>query len=58
TIPRSLTEATARFSKSDFVKKAFGKQVQAHYSHHFKMEQAAYEKAVTDWERKRYFERI
>ncbi|MFT6359635.1 MAG: glutamine synthetase [Saprospiraceae bacterium] len=53
-----MTEATARFSKSDFVKKAFGKQVQAHYSHHFKMEQAAYEKAVTDWERKRYFERI
>lgn len=58
TIPKTLTEATARFSKSNFVKKAFGKDVQAHYAHHFKMEQLAYEKAVTDWERRRYFERI
>lgn len=58
TIPQTLGEATARFSESDFVKKAFGQDVQTHYAHHLKMEQAAYDKAVTDWERRRYFERI
>ncbi len=57
-IPANLTEATTLFSNSDFVKKAFGKEVQTHYAHHFKMEQLTYEKAVTDWERRRYFERI
>ena len=58
TVPRTLTEATERFSKSDFVKNAFGQAVVDHYTHHFRMEQQAYERAVTDWERKRYFERI
>jgi len=57
-LPLSLLEATERFSKSEFAKKAFGKKVVEHYVHHFKMEQKAYHQAVTDWERKRYFERI
>jgi glutamine synthetase len=29
-----------------------------HYAHFFRVEQAAYDAAVTDWERQRYFERI
>ena len=29
-----------------------------HYAHHFAMEVAASERAVTDWERRRYFEQI
>jgi glutamine synthetase len=29
-----------------------------HYTHFFRTEQAAFNSAVTDWERKRYFERI
>lgn len=58
TVPASLAEATKRFSKSKFAKHAFGKKVVKHYTHHFKMEQKAYNRAVTDWERKRYFERI
>ncbi len=57
-VPHSLAEATDQFAKSKFAKRAFGKKVVEHYAHHFRMEQATYDKAVTDWERKRYFERI
>lgn len=57
-IPLSLAEATERFENSAFAQRVFGKSVIEHYSHHFKMEQNAFDKAVTDWERKRYFERI
>lgn len=57
-VPKSLAEATERFANSEFAKNAFGEAVVEHYTHHFRMEQAAYNRAVTDWERKRYFERI
>lgn len=57
-VPYSLGEAAAKFEKSDFAKNAFGKAVVEHYAHHFKTEQKAYNQTVTDWERKRYFERI
>ena len=57
-VPYSLAEATERFEKSRFAKRVFGKKVVGHYAHHFKMEQQAFNNAVTDWERKRYFERI
>ncbi len=57
-VPYTLGEAVATFENSDFAKAAFGKEVVEHYSHFFKSEQAAYNQAVTDWERKRYFERI
>lgn len=57
-IPRSLAEATERFVNSEFTNRVFGKAVVEHYTHHFRMEQKAYNRAVTDWERQRYFERI
>jgi glutamine synthetase len=57
-VPYTLGEAVAKFEKSDFAKKAFGEAVVNHYAHYFKTEQSAYNQAVTDWERKRYFERI
>jgi len=57
-VPHSLAEATEQFSNSKFAKETFGKKVVEHYTHHFNMEQNAYNKSVTDWERKRYFERI
>ncbi len=57
-VPYSLGEANSLFEQSDFAKKAFGEAVVKHYAHHFRMEEQAYMKAVTDWERKRYFERI
>ena len=36
----------------------FGADVVEHYTQVFRTEQAAYDAAVTDWERQRYFERI
>ena len=57
-IPTSLAAATARFEASDFAKNAFGEDVVQHYAHFFRTECQAYERAVTDWERKRYFEQI
>ena len=57
-VPYTLAEATERFAASEFAKRAFGADVVEHYLHFFKSEQNAYNFAVTDWERKRYFERI
>jgi glutamine synthetase len=57
-VPYTLAEANAFFSSSAFCKKAFGEEVVEHYAHFFRTEAQAYDKAVTDWERRRYFERI
>ena len=57
-VPYTLAEANNLFSESKFAKKAFGEDVVEHYAHFFRTEVAAYDKAVTDWELKRYFERI
>jgi glutamine synthetase len=57
-VPYTLSDAVRQFEASDFAKQAFGAAVVEHYAHFFKTEQEAYNKAVTDWERKRYFERI
>jgi len=57
-VPRTLREATDSFAGSAFVRDTFGPAVQEHYTHFFTVEQAAYDAAVTDWERRRYFERI
>lgn len=57
-VPRTLGEATELFSASEFAKQAFGDAVVGHYSHFFRSELAAFNGAVTDWERERYFERI
>jgi glutamine synthetase len=58
TVPKSLAEATAVFEKSAFARAAFGKDVVEHYARFFRTEQECFDKAVTDWERRRYFERI
>jgi glutamine synthetase len=57
-LPGSLRDATDVFAASAFTKKAFGAEVVEHYAHFFRAEEAAWQKAVTDWERQRYFERI
>jgi len=57
-VPATLRDATACFESSEFVRQALGDEVAAHYSHFFHTEQDAYDTAVTDWERKRYFEQI
>ena len=57
-VPGSLREATDQFASSEFVRQALGKEVVKHYTHFFTVEQEAYDREVTDWERRRYFERI
>ena len=58
TAPANLGEAIELFSESSFVGQVLGEDIQQHYSHFFETERAAYQAAVTDWERRRYFERI
>ena len=57
-LPGTLRDATKLFAESDFVRTALRGQVQQHYAHFFESEQAAYDVAVTDWERIRYFEQV
>jgi glutamine synthetase len=57
-VPRTLRDATDAFESSAFTRAAFGDDVVDHYTHFARTEQAAYDGAVTDWERRRYFERI
>jgi glutamine synthetase len=57
-VPYTLRDATELFASSEFVKQAFGSEVQEHYTHFFQTEQKAFDNSVTDWERWRYFERI
>ncbi len=57
-VPRTLHDAMTAFESSQFAREAFGDEVVEHYLHFFKTEQSAYDNAVTDWERKRYFEQI
>jgi glutamine synthetase len=57
-VPGTLREAIDMFEQSDFAREALGEEVMEHYIHFFKTEQAQFDQAVTDWERKRYFEQI
>ncbi|MDJ0925137.1 MAG: glutamine synthetase family protein [Acidimicrobiia bacterium] len=57
-VPRTLRDGLELFTKSSFAKQAFGAEVHEHYCHFFSEEQRAFDNAVTDWERQRYFERI
>jgi glutamine synthetase len=57
-IPRTLPEAIGEFERSAFVRKALGDDVADHLLHFARTEQAAFEHVVTDFERRRYFERI
>ncbi|NND32029.1 MAG: glutamine synthetase [Saprospiraceae bacterium] len=57
-VPYTLQESVDRFASSDFSKSVFGAEVVDHYTHFFRTEIEAFNKSVTDWERKRYFEQI
>jgi len=57
-VPYTLQQAADRFTSSAFARTAFGDEVVEHYGHFYNTEQSAYNAAVTDWERIRYFERI
>lgn len=57
-LPRTLREARDLFADSTVAREAFGEEVVAHYVNAADVELAAFESAVTDWERVRGFERL
>jgi glutamine synthetase len=57
-IPRTLREAADLFESSATARRAFGDEVVDHYAHMARVELAAFDAAVTDWERFRGFERL
>ncbi len=57
-VPSTLREAYELFAASRVARDAFGEDVVAHYLNHARVELAAFEAAVTDWERVRGFERL
>ncbi|MCP3820660.1 glutamine synthetase family protein [Streptomyces sp. A3M-1-3] len=57
-LPATLTEALHRWESSEIAAKVFGGPVVGHYAQAARTELAAFETAVTDWERLRGFERL
>jgi glutamine synthetase len=57
-VPRTLTAARELFATSAVARDAFGQEVVDHYVNAAHVELAAFEAAVTDWERVRGFERL
>jgi glutamine synthetase len=57
-VPATLRDARDAFAGSDVARKAFGEDVVAHYLNYARVELAAFDSAVTDWERFRGFERL
>jgi glutamine synthetase len=55
--PSSLREAVDLWEQSDFAKEAFGDAVHKHYLNYGRLEQGLFDKVVTDYERRRMFER-
>jgi glutamine synthetase len=56
-IPRTLRDATGALERSEIAREAFGERVLEHYLHTARLEQEAYDRAVTCWELGRNFER-
>ena len=57
-VPKTLREATGELERSKAARAAFGDRVVDHYLHTARLEQQAFDQAVTDWELLRNFERI
>jgi glutamine synthetase len=57
-VPGTLREARELFAASELAREAFGEDVVAHYVNAADVELAAFDGAVTDWERYRGFERL
>jgi len=57
-LPTTLAEALHRWETSEIAAEVFGEQVVAHYAQAARTELSAFERAVTDWERMRGFERL
>ncbi|MCW2288395.1 glutamine synthetase [Leucobacter luti] len=57
-VPATLRDAADLFEHSVLAREVFGDDVVDHYTHAARVEIAAYDAAVTDWERVRGFERL
>ncbi|MFE4230082.1 glutamine synthetase family protein [Arthrobacter sp. NPDC056886] len=57
-IPTTLRDSRALLADSEIARKSFGDEVVDHYVHAAGVELKAFDSAVTDWERKRAFERL
>ncbi|HWR86121.1 MAG TPA: glutamine synthetase family protein [Rhodoglobus sp.] len=57
-VPSTLRDAAALFEGSAVAREAFGDDVVEHYLNNARIEQAAFDAAITDWERVRGFERL
>jgi glutamine synthetase len=57
-VPSTLRDAAALLAESELARTAFGDEVVDHYLNAAKVELAAFDAAVTDWEKFRGFERL
>ena len=57
-LPTTLAEAAELFGQSSLARQAFGDEVVEHYLNNARVELAAFNSSVTDWERVRGFERL
>ncbi len=57
-LPTSLDEAADKLNSSQTARSLFGDEVVDHYVHQAQLEARKYAAVVTEWELKRYFERI
>ena len=57
-VPTTLRDARDAFAASSLAKEAFGQDVVDHYLNNARVELAAFDAAVTDWELVRGFERL
>jgi glutamine synthetase len=55
--PSTMRDAIAALESGTMARAAFGDQVVDHYLNYARTEQGLYDRYVTDWERKRYYER-
>jgi glutamine synthetase len=55
--PSTLREAVELWERSEFAKQTFGEEVWSHYLNYGRTEQRLFDEVVTDYERRRMFER-
>jgi glutamine synthetase len=57
-VPANLRDALDLWENSELARRSFGAEVVEHYANYARVELAAYDAAVTDWELRRCFERL
>jgi glutamine synthetase len=57
-VPHTLRDALELWEKGDLAQRSFGADVASHYANYARIELAAFDAAVTDWELRRCFERL